>query len=309
MKYFIVIIILIPFYALGQNLIQPYGGTNAKWVYDWSGAKLGVTEVYKSRDTIVDGQTILVFEKRSFFEENGEIMIQERLPVYLTSENGLVRFSVDLNNFDTLFNFNLVKNDSWSIPKRNSLTGQPTGELLTRFVVDTFSLVINGQSVFCQSTNGGEGDIFTDTIYSVFGSRYSYILPFENFELYGEGSLLRCFTNDEIGSLDFEDDLKANFPNASFTTFEYDCGVISSSTTPVRNTNFSLYPNPAADYLSLQSGSTPIENVKVYNLEGLLMTEKQLVGQEVELDISNLASGVYILLINDTYYEKIVVQE
>ena len=308
MKYLTLVILMIPLGLIAQNLTQPYGGSNAKWVYNFTGAVEGVTVVEPSRDTLVGNRLLTIFEKATFFiDDYDEMGVWNRAPVYIHSDAGIVEFSTDLIHFDTLYNFQLKIGDSWSIIERE-LSGQLMRDTIVGTVVDTFSIMRSGSIIFCQEVLWNESPR-KDTIFQDFGSRYSYILPFENRKAYGEGNVLLCFANDRLGAIDFETDHLVNCPSCGFTTFEYDCGVISSTTTPVRNTKFSLYPNPAADYLSLQSDSTPIEDVKVYNLEGLLMTEKQLIGQEVELDISNLASGVYILLINDTYYEKIVVQE
>ena len=149
-----------------------------------------------------------------------------------------------------------------------------------------------------------------DTIFQDFGSRYSYILPFENRKAYGEGNVLLCFENDRLGPVDFEKDHLVNCPSCGFTTFEYDCGVISSTqSSPISDSDFSIYPNPATSYLSLHSENISIENVKMYNLQGQIILEKKANSQTLEIDISDLNAGMYVLINNDSFYEKIVVSK
>ena len=94
-----------------------------------------------------------------------------------------------------------------------------------------------------------------------------------------------------------------------FSLFEYDCDQLNSiAINPVGAAKIIIFPNPTSDYLRLQSEKTPIENIKIYNLQGELIREYSSDGQEVEIGIKGLAPGIYILLINDSYYEKVVVQ-
>jgi len=76
------------------------------------------------------------------------------------------------------------------------------------------------------------------------------------------------------------------------------------------STYFSLYPNPASSFISIQSKSVDVTNVQVYNLTGqLVLDQKGLVKNGV--DVSSLNKGVYILKLssnNNQYSTKIVVE-
>jgi hypothetical protein len=65
-----------------------------------------------------------------------------------------------------------------------------------------------------------------------------------------------------------------------------DCNVLTS--------NISIYPNPVKDILYFQSSST-IEQVSIYDISGRMF--KQFANSSSEINISNLASGIYLLKI------------
>jgi len=65
--------------------------------------------------------------------------------------------------------------------------------------------------------------------------------------------------------------------------------------TTVSNTNISLYPNPAADYITI-TGFEGIVNI--YDLTGRLVLEQQTTGNGY-LNVSSLKSGLYVAKVND----------
>ena len=70
--------------------------------------------------------------------------------------------------------------------------------------------------------------------------------------------------------------------------------VVGSGINPSR-----LYPNPAADVLNIAVDGAVINQVIIYSLSGDKILSQKMQGREKQqLDISKLASGVYILNIN-----------
>lgn len=65
--------------------------------------------------------------------------------------------------------------------------------------------------------------------------------------------------------------------------------------------NFSLFPNPAKNELLLNSKNTTGKlNIKIFNIEGKLLSSQNLVFEkQVAVDVSNLSSGIYFLNIED----------
>jgi hypothetical protein len=72
---------------------------------------------------------------------------------------------------------------------------------------------------------------------------------------------------------------------------------------------FSMSPNPAKDFVTLRSSHAPISSIVVHNLLGQeVLTFDRFDQQVVNLDISALNSGVYLLTINNTQSQKLVIE-
>jgi len=82
------------------------------------------------------------------------------------------------------------------------------------------------------------------------------------------------------------------------------------STEDIFASNFKVYPNPAKDYISIQSNNIKINSVEVYNVIGkrlLISTELN----DSKLNISNLNAGVYLLKISAnerTLVKKVIIE-
>ena len=68
--------------------------------------------------------------------------------------------------------------------------------------------------------------------------------------------------------------------------------------------NFNLFPNPAQDYInvSLKSGNETIKNVSIYDLNGRLIKSDK--ASDKKIAVSELQSGTYIILIENTENQK-----
>jgi len=73
--------------------------------------------------------------------------------------------------------------------------------------------------------------------------------------------------------------------------------------------SFSIYPNPATDVINISNGVDAIENVKITDLNGRVVKEITLGIDQSQINISDLAEGVYVLNATSngkTITEKIV---
>jgi len=62
----------------------------------------------------------------------------------------------------------------------------------------------------------------------------------------------------------------------------------------------SLFPNPVSDLLSVNV-ETGIRKVLVYTIDGMLLQDHQFQGQQsVNIDVSSVQKGIYLLKIYDT---------
>ncbi|MDB9993156.1 choice-of-anchor B family protein [Flavobacteriaceae bacterium] len=86
--------------------------------------------------------------------------------------------------------------------------------------------------------------------------------------------------------------------------------LVKSSTLSVDDnflSNFSLYPNPSTNSVKLSSTNTPISKISIYDLSGKLLLSKKYNSEiNINLNISNLASGIYLLKINNKKSIKLI---
>lgn len=72
--------------------------------------------------------------------------------------------------------------------------------------------------------------------------------------------------------------------------------VLSTEDNAVSNLNISIYPNPAKDILTIESTSNiPIDKTAIIDIMGRVVQSTVVNATSKNLDISNLASGVYLL--------------
>ncbi len=71
--------------------------------------------------------------------------------------------------------------------------------------------------------------------------------------------------------------------------------------------NFSVYPNPANDYLTIQAQDIEIKSIEIVDLTGKVVYSKTMSGSQLErFSTQNLSSGFYIVRVNETSRFKIM---
>ena len=69
---------------------------------------------------------------------------------------------------------------------------------------------------------------------------------------------------------------------------------------------FKLYPNPAHEYVTLQS-DTVINHIKVFDLLGRAVFEQNTINQQiVQLNIAHYPSGLYLIEVESEYRTEIL---
>ena len=291
---------------------QSFGSQNAQWVYDYNRmGGPGVTKFKIDRDTTVNGVTYQRMQKVAIRENsNGEIVHYPRIPFYLRQDNGIVLYTGDFTFEDTLFNFDAGIGDSWTLPRRRD---NDDDFFLKYSVVDTFQVNFNGVPVLSQAieiVNSSSPTIFKDTLIKDIGSRNQLIVLFDwpppDIEG-GDRGVLRCFSNDELGAVDFLPFHEASLYADNLSGFEYDCDVLSSTEGAQSSSFFSVFPNPTNQFLTIASSEQRINQIAIYNMNGVLVNNYELDHTQYELDVSHLPAGVYFVQINELTFEKIVV--
>ena len=70
----------------------------------------------------------------------------------------------------------------------------------------------------------------------------------------------------------------------------------STSINVYSSTHIRVYPNPASDRILIETSSTEIKTIIIYNTVGKAMYKNSFVkSQELEIDISGFNQGLYIV--------------
>lgn len=76
----------------------------------------------------------------------------------------------------------------------------------------------------------------------------------------------------------------------------------NTSTTVIASTDqiqdeipLQIYPNPASDYLHIESAQAPIQFVRIYNLNGQILYQEKQTSRSVDIPVSNMPTALYLL--------------
>jgi Zn-dependent metalloprotease len=73
--------------------------------------------------------------------------------------------------------------------------------------------------------------------------------------------------------------------------------------------NFIMYPNPAANQITVKGEFEPNESVSIYNVLGQVIMTKNITSNEQSIDVSGLASGVYTVTFNTAKVSRKFIKE
>ncbi|CDF80454.1 conserved hypothetical protein [Formosa agariphila KMM 3901] len=83
----------------------------------------------------------------------------------------------------------------------------------------------------------------------------------------------------------------------------------TQSVDDVLASNFKVYPNPASDYINIESKNVKVSSVDLYNILGAKVLSSGLIQNRV--NVSNLSKGVYLMKINSvdgSVTKKVVIE-
>src|SRR5690554_3192205 len=63
----------------------------------------------------------------------------------------------------------------------------------------------------------------------------------------------------------------------------------------LRQSTFKIFPNPASEYLSVQSSQEIIGNLKIFDAQGKRVFEKRILATSTEIDVRKFSPGIYTL--------------
>lgn len=271
---------------------QEFGGPDSKWVYNITGFQ-GVNTVEFEKDTTINGLSFNKFIMASQHYPDQDLSMR---PLFLRNADGLVRWSVDGLDTDTLFNFNATPGDRWEMPHFKSWRD----DIYVFDVVDTFTTSFMNRDLKALSykmhLKGDFEPMFVDTIMEHIGFRHSFILPFDGFDAnldFNIGGSLMCFQNDLLGTIALENNWWFDF------WFPYDCSQLTSTVHIEKGySEFSLYPNPTIGQVHISDLDNHYYSYEIYDLTGLGVGSGEGYGN-TRIDVSALGSGIYFLRVGD----------
>lgn len=115
----------------------------------------------------------------------------------------------------------------------------------------------------------------------------------------GQDGLGMAFTNWPLGVAGQWNDVDEN--NQLYYIIEYPI-MISTSLSELKTTNFSIYPNPVDDYISVNTFGTIQEAYKIINQSGRVVIEGELNTNETIIQLNQLQTGLYIIILGRENY-------
>ena len=176
-----------------------------------------------------------------------------------------------------------------------------------------YSVVVPATGSITIETNNNAGSTITDTVLSVYSGTCGALTQIGcdddssndgNFSMVTLNSANNIIAGQTLYVRVWE------FGNNAFGTFKvsaYDAALSNNSFDTI---NFTAYPNPVKDVLNLSYSST-ISNVKVVNLLGQQVINKITNDKDVQINMSDLAAGAYIvnITVEDSVHSMKIIKQ
>ncbi len=193
-------------------------------------------------------------------------------------------------------------NTSSAIITKNTIKGNLWGiTVLNNFSVNLGDSHIggsnSGENVFSENENGGETyALFNNTPSAINATNNCWELNEESTLLIAESVISHQEDDNTLGEVIFDPILFCN----SVTVEEKEENLIS------------IYPNPASFYVKIGSKSSLLESITLMNLLGeVIIPSFRITSNEIELDVSILNAGIYVLIIKEKgriFKQQLIVQ-
>ncbi len=302
------LLILKPYLSISQALdvrikacinssLQTWAPLGAKWYYDDRFVFSGNVDyiLYSSvRDTIVAGKNCHKISKRN------DLVCNERpqFELMYDSRDSVFFYDPHLNVFQLLYNFNAVKNDSWSLKIHEASTNR--NDTLNILVDSIGSMVANNQLLkILYVTYSVRYETDSIKYQSQIAERFGDLAFMFNF-LPFTGAV--CDFNLSDGIRCYEDSVLGyyHFPLMDSCTYQL------TGINPDNSHKLVLYPNPSDDIIRI-SGLDTQASYQLIDLTGITIESGIIYDSQIE--ISQLPEGIYMLRINDSRGMRIATEK
>ena len=308
MKKYILILLLFSTNCLFSQSYDnaPFSPSGAKWLYNalaWGSTDHHIIE-YES-DTLISGRDVkkmkYYINHYTFTGPNQDIIVKnvEELGKLYYSSNGDTMFYVDRNNwsFQLLYNESIGLNDSFYV-QQNEFYVCPDNPVTGNYTKLVDSPDLNQNSTLFKSqifeSNGPWRLGWNDQVIKNIGGK-DFPFPFYDFETcssmpdYWTGYNfmgLHCYYDDVRGYIKFGGSTPCDIAFYTFSNEELS-GVL----------DLNIFPNPTSDYVEI-TGLNTVDfekaSLQIFDLEG---RSYQTNRDGNRIDVTNLKSGVYTILV------------
>ena len=163
-------------------------------------------------------------------------------------------------------------------------------------VTDIDSILINGDYRKRWTVNYG-GCLWDGQIIEGIGSTMGLLIPMVNFEW---GGHLTCFSEENVNMYS-QDNTTCPLPL-----------ITSISGSKKHLSNFTIFPNPAKNSITISQTEPTFNKYEIYSLNGKLVAENKINNILQNVDLTGYAEGMYIVKLIGTQkveFKKIVVTE
>ena len=177
-------------------------------------------------------------------------------------------------NGNNLYIDNIILNPNYdlAVPEITNVTLNSSGDHIIRFTDNS-----NNEKSFTleRSVNGSEFRPVGDAL------RNATVIADQNITESGEYRY-RIRANGEYSNSEFSNEFLFN---SSITSVEEE----------LPGTELNIYPNPAENRLFIQASGIPLKQIQLITVSGRIIRQMEINQNDIELDLSDLADGLYIL--------------
>ena len=268
------------------SFAQNWAPAGAKWHYTYIGFSIGYVEIANVGDTVIAGQTCQKLQKTFNGLQFGVTPMNFIFDTTYTYESNGVVYVLEQNQWKTLYNFNAVVGEHWSMAPMPEFGGCTENSQLK--VLATGTKVINAQTLkylvvdFCNPDLTSQG--FQDTIIEKIGFTGSYMLPFDMCTMAfdgNEGGPFRCYSDNNFATY------KPFYDNEC----DYLVGVDENQIIEL-----AIFPNPSSGKFTIEAPLQAGQYIELYNLNGQQVFKQVILNSGVNQTLEiNLTLGMYLL--------------
>lgn len=308
------LVITIPLISLTNLTSQVFGGYNSEWRYDQIGVSyFGQASILYEKDTLIEGVNTQKYNRGGIGirYDLSDTILYTISDLYIQNVDDLVLYSIDSFEFDTLYDFSLNVGDSYYWHDQRFVLNRS----FKVDILDNFSYNYNGESYLGQVIQfdlGAGFPLIQDSIFSFFGSKEFYLLPYDLLYQNADaphGGVAVCYSNNQFGEIVFDN------PDYILSEYVHACNnnAISNNRTILEDVYCEVFPNPNFGRFRVEIHDNKIDLLQKVNIYTILgeQVKFNIVSQSynsLEISIYPNNPGVYFIFISGIGVHKVIIK-